>query len=234
MDKNTLKKRLQPNASCEGALYRLCYVRDELDLTKKEKKVLLAAKQYGGKNQTFKSLKELTEITKLGLYAPLDLVTTIRKNFDELYKLACEKRMKTQAAKRKGEISGKERKMHIEKDLKIPEKNFESALYYLYLMRHGLMTSKQKRILHTAKKGQNITFARLKNLTEQDKAGNYSPFNIKQALSTYREELDDIAQGRRRNTKRPSSSEDREKLPLITDYKYPTKTSTSIWTVKKK
>ena len=233
MDKSTVKK-LQPHATCEGALYRLYSVREELSLTKKENKILLAAKQFGCKNQTFVRLKELTEITQSGTYAPLEILLAVQENLDEIYKLAGKKRIKTGAAKGKCEISGKERKMHIEKDLKIPERSFGSALEYLYLMKNFVFgTAKQKRILHTATKGQNKrTFSRLKALTKQDKAGNYTPYNIKTALYENKEELNNIAQGRR--IKRSYSSEDKKKLPLTTDYEYPTKTSKSIWTVKKK
>ena len=153
MDSAILKKRLKPQATCEGALYRQCSVSDKLDMSKEEIKVLNTAKQNGGKNQTFKALKELTELTESGMYAPLNIAKAVHENLPELYKLARKKRIIIKAAKRRGEISGKARKLQIEKDLTIPDRHFTNALDYLYLVRHGLMTAKQKRILHDEEKG---------------------------------------------------------------------------------
>lgn len=97
------------------------------------------------------------------------------------------------------------------------------------------LTKKQWKNLTKVKKNRKL-YPMLKKVTRKSKLGNYSPYYVMEAYRMYEPELIEAINGNGKiRSKRESSSKsncNEKKSPLDTNYKYPTKTSKSIWTVR--
>lgn len=219
--------KLQSAETLEIALHQMYSAKKALKLTTKQAKIILEARQ-NKKSKIFIGIMNYTQLTSAGTYSTLNILNAIRHNQSELFNA-----IKDTETVEPYPIKG--HKIKLLNDLKTIQDTFPRSLNCLYYeMDLFKLTTKQKKIVVSAKKGKgkegNLIFSKLRNLTKLNKLGTCSPFQILEVILKNQIELILLISGEPVST----YEEDKKKLPLDTNYKYPTKTSKSIWTVKKK
>lgn len=236
MSKINEEIRLVPTATFEGSLYQLYFFQMELEMTKNQRKILKLLKEF--KNSIlFHDLKELTTTDSNGYYKPLCLLKVIRKNQVGCIELIKENEDSFKTPDKK--VKTADSKEKILRDLKKIHLKYNLALSWLIYERRSVRITKlQRKILNNAKKRNHDLYKRLKVLTLSKKQTLCTPMEILECLRQNTFELKELIDGkpkRKLNDEKTSLKNSSSKpLPLDTNYKYPTKTSKSIWTVKKR
>ncbi len=97
------------------------------------------------------------------------------------------------------------------------------------------LSKKERKVINALRKRDNDS-QRLKKIIKLGKSSICTPSHLLEVIRNNQLELIRCITGKHLNSEKvqPTSKEDKKSLPLDTNYKYPTKTSKSIWTVKNK
>ncbi|GAA4327350.1 hypothetical protein GCM10023115_24750 [Pontixanthobacter gangjinensis] len=125
--------------------------------------------------------------------------------------------------------------------------SFSQSLKIVYSLRKPLkLNANEAKVLLTAKKGKtkksDLIYKKLKELTKKDSSKKCSPIDVIIALRNNSQKLIVHIEGKKNSQKLKTEKEiqnkkeqpAKKKIELDRNYKYPTKASSSIWTVKKK
>ena len=233
MEKQRLRNKLPVTETFEVALNELFNARKDCKMTKIQVKILSEAIN-NQKSETFQELKNLTLRNQSKPYSSYFVLNAIRKNQKELTEIL----NGNQKINKDRHINA--RTVSLEnalKDLELPQTSFERALGLLCDVKDYLnLSRKQEKIILAAKKKYRKTYRKLKSLTGKTEGGTYLPIDVLEAVCKNRTELIQLVDGKQLTNNKSSSVSENKKnkkgLPLDTNYKYPTKTSNSIWTVR--
>tara|TARA_B100000378_G_C18032880_1_gene408091 strand:+ start:734 stop:1423 length:690 start_codon:yes stop_codon:yes gene_type:complete len=229
-----MKSKLESTATFEASLYQLYFFQDQFQITKKQKTLLKLSMQCRN-SIYFDKLKSLTRLTNTGLYDPFYILTAIRKNQPTLTILTADK----ESLKKPKRIRTIDSKDKIISDLKRCQLNFDMALNWLkYEKRSIKMSGGQAQIINETRKRDKEVYKTLKKLCLAKNKNHFTPMEILECIRSNSTQLKAILDGRPipeiKNSKSSNKQDNPKPLPLDTNYKYPTKTSKSIWTVKKR
>ena len=201
-------------------------------LTKQEFKILKVATQ--SKKKIYPILQSLTIPNDKGYFTPGTVLNAIQKNLHDLNRIIKGRSpLKINIDQVQPKRTSKDK---LFKDFKDMKETFPSSLRLLNRELKSLkIPGKDRRIINGAKKKQRL-YNRLESLTKCNKTGKGTPIKILEAIRKNRLELGAILEGKSHSNIWDilAEKENSKPLPLDTNYKYPTKTSNSIWTVKKK